>query len=202
MSDDELFRRILLAGFLLFVPVAAYHRLKSRTGERLDRKQEGWFILITLRLVGAATLTGLIFYLVNPALMTWGAVPLPVWGRWAGVALDLLAGLLLVWTLHSLGRNLTDTVVTRKAHTLVTAGPYRWVRHPFYGSVVLLVLANSLAAANLFLLVTGATVFLLQVVRTRKEEENLLARFGPEYRNYMERTGRFMPRLGKSSGFS
>ena len=44
--------------------------------------------------------------------------------------------------------NLTDTVVTRKEHTLVTSGPYRWVRHPFYSAFGLAVLANSVTAAN------------------------------------------------------
>ena len=39
---------------------------------------------------------------------------------------------LLVWTFRCLGKNLTDTVVTRQEHTLVMQGPYRWVRHPFY----------------------------------------------------------------------
>ncbi len=44
-------------------------------------------------------------------------------------------------TLRSLGKNLTDTVVTRRAHTLVTSAPYRWVRHPFYDALALAVLA-------------------------------------------------------------
>jgi protein-S-isoprenylcysteine O-methyltransferase Ste14 len=202
MSDDQTFRPLLVAGFLLFFPIAAYHRLRSRTGEKLDRKQEGWFILVTLRLIGVAGLTALIAYLLNPPSMVWAAAPLPAWLRWIGVALAGLAGLLLTWTLHSLGRNLTDTVVTRKEHSLVITGPYRWVRHPFYCSVALAVLGNSLAAANLFLLAAGVAVFVLQALRTRKEEENLLARFGSDYRNYMQRTGRFTPRLRKIAGSS
>jgi protein-S-isoprenylcysteine O-methyltransferase Ste14 len=85
--------------------------------------------------------------------------------------------------------------VTRKEHTLVTTGPYRWVRHPLYSSAALAILANSLVAANWFFLATGGVMFLLLVIRTRKEEENLLARFGDAYRKYMQRTGRFIPRL-------
>ena len=127
--------------------------------------------------------------------MAWAAVPLSGWLRWTGVGLGLIAGLLLTWTLRNLGRNLTDTVVTRKAHTLVTTGPYRWVRHPFYSAAALAFLANSLAAANWFLFVTGCAAILLLVIRTRKEEENLIARFGDDYRKYMHQTGRFMPRL-------
>jgi protein-S-isoprenylcysteine O-methyltransferase Ste14 len=195
MSDDELFRLILLAGFVILMPIGIYHRLKARTGEKLDRRQEGLFILVTLRLAGVAGIAGLIAYLINPACMAWAAVSLPVWLRWTGVGLGLIAGLLLVWTFRSLGKNLTDTVVTRKEHRLVTTGPYRWVRHPFYTSVAFAVLANSLAAANWFLFVTGSLVFVLQAIRTRKEDENLIARFGDDYRNYMQRTGRFVPRL-------
>ena len=195
MNDDQLFRLILLAGFVVFMPIGAYHRLKSRTGEKLDRRQEGLFILVTLRLVGLAGVAGLIAYLINPACMAWAAVPLPVWLRWTGVGLALIGGLLLVWMFRTLGRNLTDTVVTRKQHTLVTNGPYRWVRHPLYSSVAMLTLANFLAAANWFFIVAGCLMFLLLAIRTRKEEENLVARFGDDYRNYMQRTGRFVPRL-------
>jgi protein-S-isoprenylcysteine O-methyltransferase Ste14 len=78
----------------------------------------------------------------------------------------------------------------------VTHGPYRWVRHPFYNSMGLFILAASLIAANWFLLLIGSVVFFLIVVRTRREEENLLARFGEDYRAYMKKTGCFLPRIG------
>ena len=144
MNDEQLFRLIMLLGFIIFMPVGIYHRLRSRTGEKLDRRQEGIFILITLRLIGVVGTAGMIAYLINPATMTWASVPLPVWLRWTGAGLALLAGALLVWTFRTLGRNLTDTVVTRKEHTLVTTGPYRWVRHPFYSTAALIIPANSL----------------------------------------------------------
>lgn len=198
--DDNVFRIIIVAGFLILIPITAYHRVKSHTGEKLDRRQEGLFILLTLRPVGIACIIGLITYMINPTWMVWSSVSLPIWLRWIGIGLGISAGSLLVWTLRSLGRNLTDTVVTRKEHTLVTSGPYRWVRHPFYFSGTMAILANSLAAANWFLFVTGTLVFILWVIRTRKEEEHLLARFGDEYRNYMKRTGRFLPRIGTEGG--
>jgi protein-S-isoprenylcysteine O-methyltransferase Ste14 len=89
-------------------------------------------------------------------------------------------------------------VVTRREHTLVTKGPYRWVRHPFYDAVALSVVATSMAAANWFLLLIGGLVFMLMIVRTRMEEEKLLSRFGDSYRAYVERTGRFVPRIGRA----
>ncbi|PYR90951.1 MAG: isoprenylcysteine carboxylmethyltransferase family protein, partial [Acidobacteria bacterium] len=67
-------------------------------------------------------------------------------------------------------------------------------RHPFYGSVALLVLGIAVTAANWFILLAGVVVLSLLVMRTRKEEENLVARFGDAYRGYMNSTGRFFPR--------
>jgi protein-S-isoprenylcysteine O-methyltransferase Ste14 len=61
--------------------------------------------------------------------------------------------------------------------------------------MALLILAISLMAANWFLLLTGCAVVVLLVVRTRTEEEKLLARFGEDYRAYAQHTGRFLPRF-------
>lgn len=198
MNHDQTFRVVLIVGWLILLPIVAYHRIRSQaTREKLDRRQEGLFVLFTLRPIGIAHMLGLLAYMVNPLQMAWSTVTLPDWLRWIGVGVGVVAGGLLIWTLLSLGKNLTDTVVTRKDHTLVTTGPYRWVRHPFYGSVALCILANSLTAANWFLFATGGLLFVLWLVRTKKEEELLLVRFGDAYRSYMERTGRFVPRIGK-----
>lgn len=197
MDHDQTFRMVLIVGALIVFPIMAYHRLKSQaTSEKLDRWQEGGFILFTLRPVGVAAMLGLLAFMINPSWMAWSSVRLSEWLRWTGVGVGVLAGGLLIWTLRSLGANLTDTVVTRKAHTLVTSGPYRWVRHPFYNAVGLAVLANSLTAANWFLFVTGGLAFMLMIVRTSTEEQHLAARFGDSYRAYVAQTGRFVPRIG------
>lgn len=195
MNHDRTFLAVLIVVFLLVLPIGIYHRIKSQaTGEKLDRWQEGVFILATLRPVGMAFWLGLIAWMIDPGWMAWSSVSLPPWVRWSGVGLIAVACGLLVWTFRCLGKNLTDTVVTRQKHTLVMHGPYRWVRHPFYDSAALLMAAVSLIAANWFLLLTGGLAVVLLVIRTRTEEEKLLARFGEPYRAYMNRTGRFLPR--------
>jgi protein-S-isoprenylcysteine O-methyltransferase Ste14 len=201
MDNDQAFRIFLIAGTLLLFPVLAYHRLRSQaTRERLDRRQEGLFILLTLRPVGMAGMLSLFAFMVDPGWMAWSSVPLPNWLRWCGGGLWVPSGLLLTWTLRTLGTNLTDTVVTRRNHTLVTLGPYRWVRHPFYVSTGLLLLASSLLTANWFVLATGVVTFTLLAIRLKREEERLLGRFGEAYRDYRERTGRFLPKAASLTG--
>jgi len=198
MNHDEPFRTIAAVLALVIFPLMAYFRLKSRTNERLDRRQEGLFVLLTLRPIGLTTIAAVVAYLTNPASMAWAAAPFPLWLRWAGVGEAVAAGLLIIWTMRTLGRNLTDTVVTRKDHTLVTNGPYRFVRHPFYLALALWMTAFSFMAANWFLLAGSLTVLALLVIRTDAEEARLVARFGDAYKNYMTRTGRFLPKLKAS----
>ena len=196
MGDDQTFRIILALGLTAVLPFGIYHRLRSQaTRETLDRRQEGLFILLTLRPIGLAAMGGMLTFVVNPALMTWASVPLLVSLRWAGVGIGVLAGSLLIWTFRILGTNITDTVVTRRHHTLVTIGPYRFVQHPFYVAAALAYLANALATANWFIALMGGLAITLLVVRTRTEEEHLIRRFGDDYLRYMKQTGRFFPRL-------
>jgi protein-S-isoprenylcysteine O-methyltransferase Ste14 len=198
MAYEQPFRIALIVFFLTVLPIGLYHRIKSQaTREKLDRRQEGTFILVTLRPLGAALWLGVFAWMINPEWMAWSRLSLPEWSRWTGVVLAGAGGGLLLWTFRSLGKNLTDTVVTRHEHELVTHGPYRWIRHPLYTSVALLVAAMSLVAANWFFPVIGLGVLSLLVVRTRTEEANLVARFGDSYRAYMNRTGRFLPRIGQ-----
>jgi protein-S-isoprenylcysteine O-methyltransferase Ste14 len=197
VSDDQIFRAVLIGVLGVILPIGIYYRLQSQaTREKLDRRQEGLFILATLRPLGAVFSLAAIAWMIDPGWMRWSAMSLPLWFRWTGVAVIVAACGLLVWTFRSLGTNLTDTVVTRQNHTLVSDGPYRWIRHPFYASAALIMLAIVLITANWFFLATGVLVFSLLVIRTRTEEEHLVARFGESYRTYMKRTGRFVPRIG------
>ena len=98
MNADQPFRIALLVAALVMLPVAAYHRLQARTGEKLDRRQEGLFILLTLRPIGIPLMGGLFAFLINPASMAWSSAPMPEWLRWIGVGLCACAVALLFWT--------------------------------------------------------------------------------------------------------
>jgi protein-S-isoprenylcysteine O-methyltransferase Ste14 len=198
MITESTFRVLILANIGLCLP-NIYYRIKSQaTGETLDRRQEGIAIMVGLRLFGALAGIALVTYLAAPAWLAWATLPLPVWLRWVGAGLGLfVVPPFLTWTFHSLGKNLTDTAVTRKEHTLVTRGPYRWVRHPLYDAVFLEVVALGLLSSNGLVAAPWLAVLAMIVIRTRVEEAKLIERFGEAYEDYAARTGRFVPLLGR-----
>ena len=80
-QDDRIFQLILILGIAIVAPIGIYHRLRSMAlREKLDRRQEGLFILLTLRPIGWAGLLGVWTFVVSPARMAWSSVPLPATG--------------------------------------------------------------------------------------------------------------------------
>ena len=72
MNHDQTFRVVLIAAVLVILPIGIYYRLNSQsTREKLDRRQEGLFILATLRPIGVAFWLGLIAWMIDPRWMAW-----------------------------------------------------------------------------------------------------------------------------------
>ena len=100
----------------------------------------------------------------------------------------------LLWMFHTLGRNLTDTVVTRRNATFVDYGPYRFVRNPMYTGILMAGLSFGLALGTWLVPAAAGLMFTLLALRTKTEEAYLIERFGNQYRDYMARVGRFLPK--------
>ena len=193
---NEKIRYSLITFSLLFFVIGSYYRVQSqRSGERLDRTKEGWPILIGIRLFGLLTLGSTALWLWNPARFTRVSWPLPEPVRWLGVVGFALAVAWLLWMFHALGKNLTDTVVTRRNSYFVDYGPYRFVRNPMYTGVLLLGLTLGLALGTWLIPLAAIAMFTLLSIRTRAEERYLLERFGHQYESYMKRVGRFFPNV-------
>ena len=195
MAQESLYRIAAGAMLLLMVPIGLPYRLRAaRTGEPISRRGEGLVILVGLR--ASAILWGVcvVAWLIDPGLLPGPRLALPEAARVAGVAFALSVPPLLAWVFSSLGMNVTDTVVVRRNATLVTRGPYRWVRHPMYGCVALVFLALALLTASVLCAALGSLVLAFLALRTPIEEARLVERFGDAYRDYGARTGRFVPR--------
>ncbi len=104
----------------------------------------------------------------------------------------------LFWRSHAdLGRNWSPSLELREGHELVTEGVYRSVRHPMYASMWLWGVAQALLLQNWIAGWASLVMFMpLYLLRVPREERMMLDEFGEEYRAYMDRTGRVIPRLG------
>ena len=192
--DESTYRTAAAALMACAVVVGGYHRAAARRrGGAFSRAGEPMWIFVPLRLSGVGMFAVMAAYFARPAWLGWAVLPLPAAARWAGAAAMAIALALMFWTLRSLGTNLTDTVGTRTTHTLVTHGPYRFVRHPFYTTAGLMIVGMTLLTAVWPLGAVGAVTLGLLAVRTPIEEAKLVDRFGDAYRRYMARTPRFVP---------
>jgi len=78
---------------------------------------------------------------------------------------------------------------------LVESGPFRFIRHPMYGSLILLGLGIYLKRVTVLTSALALVVVIALFVTALIEEREMLARFGEEYAVYMRRTKRFIPFL-------
>jgi protein-S-isoprenylcysteine O-methyltransferase Ste14 len=195
--NETIFR--ILAALVLFtgMGISGYYRRKADrdTGEKISRKADGNAMMTVIRIGGLILWLSPFVYLVNPDWMAWSKIGLPEWVRWLGVGMGVLCVLGIYWLFVSIGSGITSTSATRKEHKLVTNGIYRWIRHPLYTVGSSFIVSFGMMADNWFIAMFGILAFILMAIRMPKEEANLIEKFGDEYREYMKRTGRFLPKF-------
>ena len=199
MDTELIFRGLIIILFVGAISISGYFRRRAdREGGRL-RTAEGRGLVVMLRLLGLIVLLPLCAYLVNPDWVAWARLPLPEWLRWLAVVVAFALLPVVYWIFASIGNNISPTQATREGHQLVTHGPYRWVRHPLYSVGSLLAVCITLISGLWWLGVAMVLPLAILYHRTEQEEANLINTFGEAYRDYMRRTGRFIPKLIKTN---
>jgi protein-S-isoprenylcysteine O-methyltransferase Ste14 len=114
--------------------------------------------------------------------------------QYAGIALVLVGIALREWSILVLGRYFSVVVRIESDHHLITAGPYRWLRHPSYTGTLITIAGFGLALGSVIGVVLAVVLCLAAYsYRAQVEERALLAAFGEEYSAYVGRTWRFFP---------
>ena len=195
--NENIFRILAAVILITGMVISSYFRMKADrdTGEKISRKADGNVMMTFIKIGGLILWLSPFVYFINPAWMAWSKIGLPEWARWVGVVFGILCDLGIYWLFSSIGSGITPTSATRTEHKLITSGPYRWVRHPLYTVGSSMFVAFGLMADNWFIALLGVLAFIGMAIRTPREEANLIEKFGDEYREYMKRTGRFLPRL-------
>ncbi len=196
MDSENIYRLAGLFNFLAGAGISLYFRGKAnRIGGRVSAKEEKKFIFAMRSIGGLFLWLSVLAYMINPNWLAWSSLGFPAWLRWTGAAIGLISVGLIYWVFSSLGLNVTPTIVTREQSQLVTHGPYRWVRHPLYSVGVLSFLGFFLLTASWMILLGVLLTMPFLMLRTPYEEERLIERFGDQYRAYMQRTGRYLPKF-------
>lgn len=198
MNGEAPYRVVLILIAVVQNGLAGYSlRNAGAISSIFQRRSEGVWLSLGIGASFLAFCGAMIVYLVNPAWMTWSGLPFAPAARWSGLAPLMCGSALIVWGTRHLAENFTMSVETKSSHKLITTGPYRWVRHPLYSGLLIEALGVSLFVANWFVAGSAAATWALLAVRTRIEEDNLVEKFGGEYREYQARAGMFIPRLSR-----
>ncbi len=116
----------------------------------------------------------------------------------AFAAVVSLFNIFLFFIIHrDLGKNWSPILEIKENHTLVQDGIYKRIRHPMYLHIWLWVLTQGIILDNSLVFIFGVFAWsILYFIRVPREEKMLEEEFGQHYRDYMQRTGRVLPRIG------
>ncbi len=190
---NSLFKVVYFIGYALISLVrTSQARRYRRLNMAEDRKTKVDMLLLAVSGIGMVIPLVYVF----SSLLDFANYSLPMWVGWLGVILFGVA-IWLLWRSHvDLARNWTPTLGFREGHKLVTKGVFEHIRHPMYAAHLLWGIATMLMLHNWIAGFSLIVVFSAQYLsRVAAEEQMMLDQFGEEYGDYMERTGRILPRM-------
>jgi protein-S-isoprenylcysteine O-methyltransferase Ste14 len=147
---------------------------------------------IGMKLILALSSLGMVGYLLEI-----GNGGVPDWRRAAAFSLQALAGGLFLWACAATRLDRPALAFSRSdPFRLFDAGPFRFVRHPFYMSYLMFWLACALATSSfLVITVTISLIIIYSAAALQEQNAFLSSALRPEYEAYRRTTGFFWPKL-------
>jgi protein-S-isoprenylcysteine O-methyltransferase Ste14 len=205
VTNELLLRAMFIVLWLIFITNLARVRYSAREStcrRSIDQtaRDERRLHIVALAMFGPVWFGGIILYVILPSWIIFLSIPLPDWVRLIMLGLAALSIPFTLWRYRTLGKNWVRALdrskfLQRKRETLVTSGPYHYVRNPIYLGAFIFIIALALVGANWLLLLPALALIALIYKQIGKEEAMLIDRFGDEYREYMKRIPRFIPKF-------
>ena len=179
---------VFIIAVLVWVVFEAVMRTVQRLRTTEPSDDRSYFVLLPCIAgsVIAAEVLGRRGRLLWPGGLDWPFV--------AGIVL-IIAGIgLRAWSIASLGRFFQYQITVQSGHQVVTTGPYRYVRHPSYTGIALVLAGIALACDDVWALLVVAVLGGLGLyVRIRTEERQLTKALGDEYEHFAAGRKRLVP---------
>src|SRR5947209_20499572 len=184
MDDRTLRIGVLLAAHVIFLSAAALRIIRGQR-RHLLRSRAAWWLQYYPPLVW---LPFVVAYVVPLTIELADGLQL------AGVVLAVGSALFAAWAMWSLGRSYGIRMDLFEGHRLVTAGPYRIVRHPMYLGILIFQLGATLAMESALLLVATIVYAIpFTIARIVAEEHVLIQGLGDQYRSFVSRVPALVP---------
>jgi|SRR6476659_8869802 len=110
------------------------------------------------------------------------------------ITIQVLAAILMVWSRITFGLRSFHASANTTKGALITSGPYQFLRHPIYASVIYFFTASLIAFPILKVLLAIFAIFFGLLIRMILEEKFLMNAY-PAYANYCKKAKRFIPYL-------
>jgi protein-S-isoprenylcysteine O-methyltransferase Ste14 len=180
---------VVAAGWWLF-EFLMHGRIAPQTGN--ENQPPDWTnlaVVVGIYLsVIAAEVLGHFGHLPWPGHNTWPVI--------TGIILVLTGTAIRAWSMRTLGRFFQFHIQVQDGHRVVTDGPYRFVRHPSYTGLILVMAGFGFASGDVWGLVAALLIIgTALTLRIRAEERLLTANLGTEYELFAAKRKRILPAL-------
>jgi protein-S-isoprenylcysteine O-methyltransferase Ste14 len=197
MEAETIFRILLPLLIVAFAAHRGYYvKTKSKPEAATLKKREEGAVSKLAGLLGMLGFISVIAFIINLKWLGFADLSFPVWLRWAGIGIALTGFALLQWAQVTLAHSWSDTPRMMKEQALITSGPYRTIRHPIYTAFILILGSTLFISSNWLIGLCWAGMTILETISRIGFEESLMVEyFGDQYREYMKKTGRLLPKV-------
>ena len=186
-SLTEQFIILCWAIFLIYWIISSFSVKRT-----VERQGWGWQRVLIL----AAVIAAFILFSRGASLSLDMAMILWPQTLTVGIVADIITfiGLIIMlWARTALGRNWSANVVFKEKHELIVRGPYRYVRHPIYSGLLLMVLGAAIIQGRVAGFVVFIACFIGFLFKALQEERLLTKHFPEAYPDYKARVKALIP---------
>lgn len=175
---------LILAACCIWLTQPAFS-LKETKG---NRKEDKFSILVILIAGAISIVSANIEWQLNNPLLSNQIITI------IGLAMIVIGIVIRLWAIRTLGKYFTATVMVQQKQSLITSGPYKWVRHPSYLGAFLAIIGGAVFLnAPYSIIISSLCMTASYVIRIRAEEKALVQYFGDEYLHFSQKTKKLFP---------